>query len=854
MGFVPLTLESLESRQLLHGVLDLHVNFQPASAAVPAGYVADSGQLYGDRGNGWVYGWNIAHTGDTRDRGKLSDQRYDTFVHTQIGGNKTWELAVANGEYQVHVVAGDPSYNDSVYKINVEDVLTVNGTPTSSNRFIEGTQIVNVTDGKMTISSASGSLNNKIAFVDIASYESEPTFPAVSIAATHASASESGEAGIFTVSRTGATTSPLTVTYQLGGSAANGIDYQQLLGSITIAAGSSSANFSVIAIDDLNVEPNETVTATILGDDMYAVAAGGPVAVTIADNDSAAAFSTKINFQPAGSTVPPGYSVDAGNAFGARGNGLSYGWSADNTVNSRDRNNKLAPDQRYDTLVQFTTQKWELALANGTYSVRIVAGDPSYIDSIYKIDAEGVRVIDATPTTANHWVEGQALVNVTDGRLTISSGSGFKNNKIDFVEIQAADADTPVLNVSAATTNASENGPTSRAFTISRSGDLSNPLPVYFTIGGTATNGVDYDTINSPVIIPAGQASIDVIVNPHDDAVAENLESITLTLVSQANYAIGAASNATIRIADNDTPISNTITWTTRASYPSGRAEALRAVVDGKLFVFGGFGDDGPLTSNYVYDPASNVWTKRADMPRRLTHAGIAVDGHDIYVAGGYIGTGATGWAQQFGTTEVWKYNVDSDTWTSFKALPKAVAGGGLVLLGRDLHWVGGNNNSRQDIGDHYILNLDNVNAGWQTSTPLPFGRSHLGVVALGGKIYAVAGQFGNDELLTTQKYVHVWDPANPSVWTRLADIPTAISHIASATIAYGNRIITMGGETAHNVPTDLVYAYDPATNTWAAMTKLPAKRFSGVAAELEGELFFTTGGSQTTSWKGTVS
>ena len=41
--------ESLESRQLFHGgAFDLHVNFQPAASAVPAGYLADgpvSGQL-----------------------------------------------------------------------------------------------------------------------------------------------------------------------------------------------------------------------------------------------------------------------------------------------------------------------------------------------------------------------------------------------------------------------------------------------------------------------------------------------------------------------------------------------------------------------------------------------------------------------------------------------------------------------------------------------------------------------------------------------------------------------------------------------------------------------------------------
>ena len=52
--------------------------------------------------------------------------------------------------------------------------------------------------------------------------------------------------------------------------------------------------------------------------------------------------------------------------------------------------------------------------------------------------------------------------------------------------------------------------------------------------------------------------------------------------------------------------------------------------------------------------------------------------------------------------------------------------------------------------------------------------------VGLGGKIYAVGGQFGNDQGLTTQKYVHVWDPANPSVWTRVADMPISSANSSS--------------------------------------------------------------------------
>jgi N-acetylneuraminic acid mutarotase len=275
----------------------------------------------------------------------------------------------------------------------------------------------------------------------------------------------------------------------------------------------------------------------------------------------------------------------------------------------------------------------------------------------------------------------------------------------------------------------------------------------------------------------------------------------------------------------------------------------LRAVVDGKLYVFAGFLSGGPVASAHVYDPAANTWSAIADMPRRLTHAGVAVVGHDVYFAGGYIGTG-NGFEQQFGTTEVWKYNVDTNTYAPFTNLPAARAGGGLVAIGNVLHYFSGNNSSRQDVADHYAFDLSNPSAGWVTRAPLPTGRSHMGYVELNGLAYAIAGQTGNDEALTTKSVVHAYDPATDS-WTARASLPKAISHISSATFVMGGRILVAGGETAHNVPTGDVYAYDPDKNQWVKLTSLPAPRFSGVAGAIGGEIFFTTGSSQRTTYRG---
>jgi N-acetylneuraminic acid mutarotase len=292
------------------------------------------------------------------------------------------------------------------------------------------------------------------------------------------------------------------------------------------------------------------------------------------------------------------------------------------------------------------------------------------------------------------------------------------------------------------------------------------------------------------------------------------------------------------------------IRWTTKASSPLYRAEALTATIDGKIYVFGGFAKDangeGPIARSDVYDPASDTWSRIADMPRAYSHVGVAVDGHDVYFCGGYYGTQPGTYAQVFGTNEVWRYNVDSNTYTPMPALPAALAGGGAAIIGRQLHYFGGFELSRQDVNVHYVLDLDNPSAGWHTAAPMLLSTNHLGAVTFGGKIYAIAGQTGHDENLVTRDDVQIYDPATDR-WTAGAPMPAPRSHMASATFVMGDRILVISGESANGVETDTVFAYTPATNSWQTLTPLPALRFSGVGAVVNGRIYYTTGGNAAT-------
>jgi hypothetical protein len=155
---------------LLTPVFSATVNFGPAGSQIPVGYGLDSGISYGVRAGGLSYGWNIDNSGFTRDRNSASspDQRYDTFTHLQKPGSANkWELAVPNGTYAVHIVSGDPDNLDSNFRINVEGMLAAPGIPAAAQHWIEATQVVTVSDGRLTITNASGASNNKLNYIDV---------------------------------------------------------------------------------------------------------------------------------------------------------------------------------------------------------------------------------------------------------------------------------------------------------------------------------------------------------------------------------------------------------------------------------------------------------------------------------------------------------------------------------------------------------------------------------------------------------------------------------------------------------------------------------------------------------------
>jgi len=116
----------------------------------------------------------------------------------------------------------------------------------------------------------------------------------------------------------------------------------------------------------------------------------------------------------------------------------------------------------------------------------------------------------------------------------------------------------PVLTVSvAAGINASEPS-TNGTFTVTLSTAApASGVTVTYTLGGSASSGVDYnDALAGSIIIPQGNTSGTITLSPNDDLFFEGTESISITLNTATNsYTIPVGtSTASISLLDNDSP------------------------------------------------------------------------------------------------------------------------------------------------------------------------------------------------------------------------------------------------------------------------------------------------------------
>jgi N-acetylneuraminic acid mutarotase len=229
-----------------------------------------------------------------------------------------------------------------------------------------------------------------------------------------------------------------------------------------------------------------------------------------------------------------------------------------------------------------------------------------------------------------------------------------------------------------------------------------------------------------------------------------------------------------------------TRTWTALKSLPVPLYDAIGATaIKGKLYVAGGRSSENEpcIKTLFVYDPVTNDWTRKADMPTRGCH-GVQdnVLGH-LYVYSLY-----TFIPQE--PTLFASYNPRTDKWVR-RPIPQGAyqswpAGGAVD----DKFYLTGGIDASGHV-NRVLQAYDPATRMWSTKSPMPTGRDGSFAAVFHGKLFVAGGV------------------APRAVWEL----------------------------------TDVVEAYDPLTDTWATGPSMLAPRGFGASAWAGGK-FFTIDGT----------
>ncbi|NCR46461.1 MAG: hypothetical protein GPJ09_21425, partial [Microcystis aeruginosa SX13-01] len=339
------------------------------------------------------------------------------------------------------------------------------------------------------------------------------TLPSITLAVSPSSVTEDGTTNlVYTFTRSGVTTNPLTVNYTIGGTATNGTDYTSIPTSVTFAANSSTATVIVDPTADTTVESDETVALTLATGTGYTVGTTTAVTGTITNDDLPSITLA----------VSPSSVTEDGTS------NLIYIF-----MRTGDTTNPLT--------VNYTVGG---TATNGT--------DYTSIPTTVIFESNSAIATVIVDPTADTTVESNETVI-----LTLATGTGYTVGTTTAVTgtITNDDVTLPSITLAVSPSSVTEDGTTNLVYTFTRSGVTTNALTVNYTIGGTATNGTDYTSIPTSVTFAANSSTATLIVDPTADTTVESNETVALTLATGTGYTVGTTTAVTGTITNDDTSV-----------------------------------------------------------------------------------------------------------------------------------------------------------------------------------------------------------------------------------------------------------------------------------------------------------
>lgn len=391
----------------------------------------------------------------------------------------------------------------------------------------------------------------------------------VTIRATDPIARETGmltviEPGVFTVHRTGPTNVELTVYYSVSGTASNGADYIMLSGVVVVPCGLSEAEITVYPLSDGLLEEVETVVVKLRSvmcidiypppPDCYMVGEPSEATVYILDFEH-------VNQPPLIRITSPvsGEAFPAYATINIQAEATDFDGCVTNVTFLANGRAIGAVAHACNTPIPGRPDKFSLLWTNvpaGHYKLTALAADNLGACSTSAPVCILVYPPDQPPTNLPPIVSIVAFDPVAAEGTNCFTWPRFM----------------PCLSLDSCGLRWITNPvrPNTATFIVRRTGPTNDALRVFYRIGGTALNGVDYIAVPGSVTIQPGRRCAQVEIVPVDDALAEPIETVIVRLIPSLldvyppPYYIGRPNRAAAIVVDNDKPRPTTCTLSDR--------------------------------------------------------------------------------------------------------------------------------------------------------------------------------------------------------------------------------------------------------------------------------------------------
>ena len=257
--------------------------------------------------------------------------------------------------------------------------------------------------------------------------------------------------------------------------------------------------------------------------------------------------------------------------------------------------------------------------------------------------------------------------------------------------------------------------------------------------------------------------------------------------------------------------------WGNRASLVEPNSEMAVALLDGKIYVVGGYPSTRiSVDTVQVYDIKSDSWRVTTPYPTTINHASaVGLDGV-LYVIGGQTNAGGRNRKSSY-TSAVYAFGPKTGKWTARAPMPTARSAMAHAVIGGRIFVAGG----RPPRG-HDFAAYDPKADKWMSLPDLPTARNHMAAAAVGGKLYVAGGRFGGGFRSEITAVLEMYDPVT-NKWTAKRPMSEARSGLNG--IAVNGCFHTFGGEHPTAGPSGVFphhEVYNPKTDRWTRLPDIP--------------------------------